>query len=176
MKTAENNTKNIAYIVMGVCGVGKTSVSKDLADRIGARYVEADDFHPKENIEAMQNGVPLSDEMRIPWLHGLAKAVEAARQDGDVIVACSALKRKYRDIIRDQVRATRIIFLTGDRDLIARRLAARGSHFMPPSLLASQLETLEKPAASENVLEIDVAGSRGEVAERIEHALRAEIK
>jgi len=170
---AEASQKNIAYIVMGVCGVGKTQVGKHLAAHLGAAHVEADDYHPVENILAMQQGIPLNDEMRIPWLIGLSQAVEAARQTGDVVVACSALKKSYRDLIRDYVGAVQIIFLTGDRDLIAQRLSERKDHFMPPHMLESQLETLEDPTADEGALCIDVEGSREVVLARVEEAIHA---
>lgn len=85
---------------MGVCGVGKTSIGKTLAERIGAGYVEADDFHPIENVQAMKRGKPLSDEMRKPWLEGIGAAVEVERKERNVVVACSALKRSYRDLLR----------------------------------------------------------------------------
>ena len=171
MTKSGSASTNVAYIVMGVCGVGKTSVSKDLARRLGARYVEADDFHSQTNLDALKSGVPLTDSMRVPWLVSLSKAAESARQHSDVVVACSALKRKYRDIIGAHVGNKRIIYLSGDRNLIAKRLASRKNHFMSAALLDSQLETLEEPTVGENALKIDIAGNRDDVLKQILTAL-----
>lgn len=164
---------NCALIVMGVCGVGKTSVSQGLADRLQATYVEADDYHPAGNVAAMAQGVPLSDEMRLPWLTAMSQAVEIARQVGPVVVACSALKRRYRDLIRGHVAHARFVHLHGTRDLIVDRLKARKDHFMSPSLLDSQLKTLEPPDLDETAITVDVAGSPNDVITRVETALRA---
>ncbi|WP_114285906.1 gluconokinase [Candidatus Halocynthiibacter alkanivorans] len=156
-----------ALLVMGVCGVGKTSVSRHIALRLGASYIEADDYHPAENVTAMRDGVPLSDEMRKPWLTGLSTAVETVRKHGPVVVACSALKRNYRDLIRAHVHNTSFICLVGDRDLIAKRLQARKDHYMSPALLDSQIATLELPASDENSIVIDVAGTPEQVNDRV---------
>ena len=156
-----------AILVMGVCGVGKTSVSRHIALQLGASYIEADDYHPAENVTAMRDGVPLSDEMRKPWLTGLSTAVETARQHSTVVVACSALKRDYRDLIRSYVNNTSFVCLVGDRNLISKRLQARKDHFMSPALLGSQLATLELPASDEDSIVIDVAGTPEQVNDRV---------
>ncbi len=163
----ESEHQATAYVVMGVCGVGKTKIGKGLAANLGASYIEADDFHPAENIDAMQRGIPLTDEMRRPWLVGLSHAVEDARQQGTVVVACSALKKSYRDLIRGLVGKVQFVFLTGEQALIAERLAARTDHFMPPQMLQSQLDTLEEPAPDEEAFHIDVKGSSEVVLARV---------
>ncbi len=145
-----------AVLVMGVCGSGKTSVGRALAERLSARYLDADDFHPLQNVEAMRAGQPLTDAMRAPWLSALADAVEAARHSGPVVFACSALKRSYRDLLRTRIGRLQIVHLTGTRDVIAERMAARPDHFMPVALLDSQLADLEEPGADECPLLIDV--------------------
>ncbi len=156
-------SEHIAIVVMGVCGVGKSSVAQTLADGLGAQYIEADDFHTAENRSAMARGIPLSDEMRYPWLARLARAAETARGQGSVVMACSALKRAYRDVLRTDIGRVQIIFLKGDRDLIARRLRDRKDHFVTASLLDSQLAILEPPDPDEHALVVDVAGSKDEV-------------
>jgi len=163
----------MAYVVMGVCGVGKTQIGCDLAVSLGADYVEADDYHPIENIKAMQSGIPLTDEMRKPWLTALSQAVEKQRQNGDVVVACSALKKSYRDLIREHVQRVQFVFLTGDRALIAERLAKRTDHFMPPHMLESQLQTLEEPTSEEKAFHVDVSGTREAVLAQVLDKIRA---
>ncbi|MBB5514235.1 gluconokinase [Rubricella aquisinus] len=155
--------QNVAIVVMGVCGVGKTSVARVLAGTLEARYIEADDFHSPENREAMAHGIPLSDEMRFPWLNRLAEAAEAARAHGHVVMACSALKRSYRDVLRAKMGQVQFLHLTGERGIIADRLGNRRDHFISPSLLDSQLQTLEAPTADEHAIVVDVSGSREEV-------------
>ncbi len=163
MTLVSNNGGGTAFILMGVCGVGKTLLSRRIASIIGAAYVEADDFHPAENVEAMKAGQALTDDMRAPWLDGLSRATESARQKGDVIVACSALRTDYRATIRGFVKSVQFIFLTGDRDVIAMRLSARMDHFMSADLLDSQLETLEQPSPEEDAITVSVNGSVPEV-------------
>jgi gluconokinase len=137
-----------AIVVMGVSGSGKTSIGEGLAARLGVPLLEGDQFHPKANIDKMSSGTPLTDEDRWPWLDAIARAIREA--DGGVIVACSALKRAYRDRLRAGAgRGVVFIFLDGSRETIASRLASRKGHFMPPSLLDSQFATLEPPGAGE---------------------------
>lgn len=161
--------QHIALIVMGVSGVGKTSVGRDLAQSLDAPYVEADEFHPPANILAMKNGNPLTDEMRMPWLKNLSNAVEEKRRHGNVVVACSALKRIYRDVIRQHIGDTGLIYLNGTKESVAARLAARQDHFMPLSLLDSQFRDLEEPSPDERAITIDVSGTRQEVIERVKN-------
>lgn len=149
-----------AIIVMGVSGVGKTTVAQALAERIGGRYIEADEYHPPENIAAMAEGTPLTDAMRQPCLEALAEAMCKARTsqpDTPVVVACSALKRSYRDILRAKNPEAIIVYLAADPEMIRARITARTDHFMPPSLLDSQLDTLEPPAPDETCVTVDAS-------------------
>ncbi len=130
---------------MGVSGCGKTSVGEALSAALGIPYVDGDDLHPPENVEKMRNGVPLTDEDRWPWLDRVAAVL---RDQAPVIVGCSALKRRYRDRIR-QAGAVKFLYLTGSEALISARMAARKGHYMPPSLLASQFAALEPPSPDE---------------------------
>jgi len=147
----------VIVIVAGVSGSGKTTVGARLADRLGWRFADADDFHPAANVAKMRAGVPLTDEDRWPWLQAIADEIDRTCGRGQrAVVACSALKRAYRDILvhgRDDVR---IVFLDGTEALIAGRLAARRDHFMPPGLLASQFKTLETPTADEHAITVSI--------------------
>src|SRR3954467_11256688 len=146
-----------ALIVMGVSGSGKSTVAEALGERLGWRFEDGDSFHPKSNVEKMRAGHPLTDEDRWPWLNAIADEIErvcAAR--GHVVVACSALKRAYRDVLlrgRDDVR---FVSLNGTQQLIAQRLALRKNHFMPPGLLDSQFRTLEPPGLDEKVIDVSI--------------------
>ena len=140
-----------SYVVMGVSGCGKSSIGAAIAAAIGARFVDGDDLHPPANIAKMSRGEPLTDADRAPWL---AKVAQELAQ-GDTVVACSALKRKYRDQIRAQADAV-FLFLRGERDTLLARMALRPDHFMPVSLLDSQLATLEPPSAEEVHLVQDI--------------------
>ncbi|WP_300037572.1 gluconokinase [uncultured Roseobacter sp.] len=150
------------YVVMGVSGCGKTSVGMGFAEAIGAFFVDGDDLHPPENVAKMARGEPLRDEDRAPWL----KAVAARMQEGPntVVIGCSALKRSYRDIIRNGAGGDVVfLHLEGSRDLIASRMSAREGHFMPLSLLDSQFATLEPPQADEQALTVDIDQSEAEI-------------
>lgn len=136
-----------AVVVMGVASCGKTSVGESLAAKLGARFVEGDKLHPKANVEKMSAGIPLTDDDRWPWL---ARVGESLRGHDGCIASCSALKRAYREhIIAKAGRSVAFVFLDGSRELLEQRIAARKGHFMPPSLLSSQLATLERPSADE---------------------------
>ncbi len=137
-----------AIVVMGVSGSGKTTVGEALAADLGVPLLEGDQFHPKANIDKMSSGTPLTDDDRWPWLDAIAKAIRDA-PDG-VIVTCSSLRRIYRDRLRAGTgRPMIFVFLSGSRETLAARLAARKGHFMPASLLDSQLATLEPPHPDE---------------------------
>lgn len=143
-------------IVFGVSGAGKTTVGKLLAREIGWRFVEADDFHPVTNIEKMRSGRPLTDEDRWPWLERLRQQIDQSLDAGqNAVLACSALKRAYRDRLRvsDEVK---LVFLRGDHALIEKQLRKRRRHFMNPDLLQSQFDDLEEPQQGENVLTIQL--------------------
>ncbi len=168
------NSAGKALIVMGVSGVGKTTVARALADRIGGRYMEADAFHPPENIAAMAAGKPLTDGMRQPWLEALSDAMQQAltsQPDTPVVVACSALKRSYRDVLRANNPDAVVVYLAADPDVIRARITARTDHFMPPSLLDSQLSTLEPPASDEACLTVDASRTPEEIAVSVCHNL-----
>jgi gluconokinase len=138
---------------MGVAGCGKSSVGAALAARLGLPYRDGDDLHPAANIARMSAGQPLTDADRWPWLI----AVGAALRDRPGIVGCSALRRAYRDRITAKAgHPVTFLHLSGDRDVIAARMAARTGHFMPPSLLDSQFATLEPPGPDENAVTVDI--------------------
>jgi gluconokinase len=149
-----------ALIVMGVSGSGKSTIADQLAERIGWRCEDGDKFHPASNIAKMSAGHPLTDEDRWPWLQAIADEIDRLCKAGErAVIACSALKRAYRDILvhgRDDVR---IVYLDGTQQLIADRLAKRKGHFMPAGLLESQFKTLEPPAREENPLTVSIDGS-----------------
>ena len=149
---------------MGVSGAGKTVIGSRLAAALGARFVEGDMYHPAANIQKMAAGVPLTDDDRQDWLHAIGWRIRRANDTGDeIVVSCSALKRSYRDIIRADAGRVRFIFLRGDRELIFARLGGRTGHFMPTSLLDSQLSTLEEPSPDEDVWVVDIRTSPDEI-------------
>lgn len=148
-------TRNI--VVMGVAGCGKSSLGQMLAEALGAGFIEGDSFHPPENIEKMRAGIPLDDDSRAGWLANLAKQLRRNRAQGQsAVLACSALKRRYRDVLRAGDPELRFVHLRGEPDLIAARMRERSGHFMPESLLASQFADLEPPAADERAIDIDI--------------------
>src|ERR1700744_6687354 len=131
---------------MGVSGSGKSTIAKKLAERLHWSYEDGDQFHPASNVAKMHAGHPLTDEDRWPWLRAIAAEIDRACKAGEhLVIACSALKRAYRDILVHGRRDVRIVFLDGSQQLIASRLAKRTGHFMPPDLLPSQFRTLERP-------------------------------
>lgn len=148
-------------VVMGVAGSGKTTVGGALAARLGVSYAEADTFHPKANIEKMSSGHPLTDADRRPWLRAIAGWIREHQETGGV-VSSSALKRRYRDVLRSGGPVW-FLHLTGPRDLLAERIKARTGHFMPASLLDSQLADLEPLDADERGMVADIADSPGEI-------------
>lgn len=145
-----------AIVVMGVSGTGKTVVGQRIARRLGVPFLEGDDFHPRRNVEKMSSGLPLDDADRLPWLDAIGAAIKGAATKS-LVVTCSALKRAYRERLATAAgRPLVFLFLDGSRETVARRIAARRGHFMPPGLLDSQLATLEKPAPDENAIRISV--------------------
>ena len=147
-------------VLMGVSGCGKTTIGAALARRLGWEFLEGDALHPPANVTKMAAGTPLDDADRWPWLHAIAARIDAWRADAiSGVVACSALKRVYRDILigpRDDVR---LVYLSGSQNMIAARLAERRGHFMPPGLLDSQFRTLEKPGDDENAIVAKIGGT-----------------
>lgn len=155
-------------VVMGVSGCGKSTIASMLAHRLNWIYEDGDWFHPQSNVKKMHAGEPLTDEDRWPWLHGIAAWIDATRRAGNRgTVACSALKRAYRDILVGERPDVRIVYLKGERDLIARRLAARHGHYMPPSLLDSQFATLEEPQPDEHPIVVSIVPHPREIVEEI---------
>lgn len=151
---SESSRAAPAILIMGVSGCGKSSVGESLARRLGARFVDADDYHPVANVEKMRAGLPLDDHDRQPWLERLnALLRHCAAREQPVVLACSALRARYREILSRRLPALIVIHLRGDFDLIAERLAARKHRYMPGSLLRSQFDTLE-PAPE--AIEIDI--------------------
>ena len=146
-------------VVMGVSGSGKTTVGAALADALGLPFVDGDALHPAANVAKMAAGIPLDDADRAPWLD----AVGAVLAAGPVVVACSALKRAYRDRLRAAAPGLELVFLDGSRELLASRMTARPGHFMPASLLDSQLATLERPDPDEHSVTVDIAAPVAEI-------------
>jgi gluconokinase len=143
-------------VIMGVAGSGKSTLAALLAQRLGWPLQEGDALHPRANVDKMAAGQPLDDADRQPWLRLIAAWIDARAAAGEPgIVTCSALRRAYRDVLRREV--VRFVHLTGERHLLAQRMHERSGHFMPPSLLDSQLATLEVPGADEAAITIDIA-------------------
>jgi len=153
---------------MGVSSTGKSSVGTALAKAINAKFIDGDDLHPRHNILKMSNKQPLNDDDRAPWLERIRDAAFSLEKKNETgIIVCSALKKKYRDLIRDGNEHVTFLHLAGDFDLVLARMQARKGHFMPVELLKNQFETLEMPDASEsNVIHIDIDGSFDEVVDR----------
>jgi gluconokinase len=162
----------MAVVVMGVSGSGKSTIGTLLAMRLHWEYEDADWFHPAANIEKMHNGIPLTDADRLPWLKSIAAWIDQSRQEGrHSVVACSALKRRYRDILIGDRADVDLVYLKGDEALIARRIATRHEHFMPTSLLHSQFAALEEPTADEHPIIVSIEPPPREVVAKILAAL-----
>ena len=169
MAGQQQQRHRLAVVVMGVSGTGKSSVAAGLAGVLGVPWVDGDDLHAPEAVARMRGGQSLTDEDRWPWLARIGACLvnDEAAPDG-VVVACSALKRVYRDRLRAAAPGLRFVFLDGPRALIRRRLEERSGHYMPPALLDSQLQTLEKPGASEpDVLHADIDEPVALIAARV---------
>ena len=146
-----------ALIVMGVSGSGKSTIADGLAERLRWTFEDGDRFHPASNVAKMSAGHPLTDEDRWPWLQAIADEIDRVCRAGEhAVIACSALKRTYRDILVHGRNDVRVVFLNGTQELIASRLARRKGHFMPPGLLASQFKTLERPGANERPIIVSI--------------------
>lgn len=157
-------------VVMGVSGSGKTTVGTALAKAMGVDYAEADEFHPAANIAKMTSGIPLTDEDRWPWVHAIADWIRSHERTGGVVTS-SALKRSYRDVLRGGGNA-RFLHLNGDRELIGERMKTRTGHFMPVSLLDSQLADLEPLDADEDGITVDIAHPPEEIVKTALDALQ----
>jgi carbohydrate kinase (thermoresistant glucokinase family) len=153
---------------MGVSGAGKSTIAAMLAARLGWTYEDADWFHPPSNIEKMHSGKALTDEDRWAWLQGIAAWVDATRTAGGRgVIACSALKRAFRDVLVGDRSDVRIVYLKGDRDLIARRVSLRHGHFMRTSLLDSQFATLQEPGDEEHPIVVSTDARPSDIVELI---------
>jgi gluconokinase len=161
----------MVVVLMGVSGTGKTEVGTRLAKALGGEFVEGDDYHPPANIEKMRSGVPLDDADRQPWLETLSREIGKWLDAGKtVVLACSALKQRYRDILKAGRPGVRFVHLEGDPDLIRSRLAKRRGHYMPASLLDSQFAALEEPR---DAITVRVDGTPDEIVAEIGKKLGA---
>jgi len=159
-------------IVMGVSGSGKSTIGAMLAAQLSWQFEDADWFHPAANVEKMHKGIPLTDDDRWPWLGAIADWIDQLRRSGGhSVLACSALKRRYRDVLIGDRRDVRLVYLDGEEALIARRIATRHEHFMPQSLLHSQFEALEKPGSDENPVTVSIAPAPRQIVARIVSSL-----
>ena len=159
-------------IVMGVAGCGKTVIGRLLANEIGCEFLDADDYHPPENVALMRQGIPLDDEKRGPWLDRLAGLIDAASGGHrSLVLACSALKRSYRSRLGLGKPHVRLVHLHGTESLLRERLEQRTGHFMPASLVASQCALLERPTDDERPIRIDIASSPETIVRQITAAL-----
>lgn len=153
-------------VIMGVSGSGKSTVAGVLAGRLGWDLAEGDDLHPEVNVAKMHSGQPLTDEDRWPWLELIAAWIRTRTEAGEPgIITCSALKTKYRDVLRGE--NVVFVFLQGSKEKISDRLASRHGHFMPPSLLESQFDALEEPSGDENYISLSVSASPAEEAQEV---------
>ncbi|NMC52132.1 MAG: gluconokinase [Chloroflexi bacterium] len=153
------------FIIMGVSGCGKTSVGKALAERLGWDFFDADDYHPAENVAKMSSGVPLTDEDRAPWLSELQKLIASSLAQGRPgVLACSALKERYRRALLAGNPGVQVVYLKGSYELIWSRMSARTDHYMKPHMLRSQFEALEEP---DDALPVDISLPVEEIVERI---------
>jgi len=162
-------------VVMGVSGSGKSTIGSQLALQLRWDFEDGDWFHPARNIDKMHAGIPLTDEDRAPWLIAIADFIDQARYAGNhTVIACSALKRRYRTVIVGNRPDVRLIYLKGDIELIGRRIAARHEHFMPTSLLRSQFDALEEPGPDEHPVVVSIEPRPREIVGHILQALQAQ--
>jgi carbohydrate kinase (thermoresistant glucokinase family) len=153
------------FLIMGVCGTGKTTIGKQLAEALGCAFEDADTYHPTANVAKMKQGIPLNDADRADWLEKLNGMLRERERNGNALVlACSALKQKYREVLSQGLDSLEVIFLNGSRKLLAERIQQRSNHYMPASLLDSQLADLEVP---QNGLTIDVSLTPEEIIRKI---------
>jgi len=166
------HSDGLIVVVMGVSGCGKSTITQLLAERLNAHGKDGDELHPPQNIERMSNGVPLTDEDRKPWLEAVRDyASTHAQAEGICVIACSALKQRYRDLL-DTAGNVMYLFLEGSRELIASRMHLRTGHFMPETLLASQFAALEAPGNDANAITISIEPDPATIADNAAAALR----
>lgn len=158
----------MVIVLMGVTGSGKTTIGRRLAAELGWKYFDADEFHPRANVEKMRTGIPLDDVDRIPWLETLRDLIRNCLEQGEnAVLACSALKQSYREYLLIDERV-KLIYLKGEYELIEKRLSERQGHFMNPKLLKSQFAALEEP---EPDVQVDISLSPGEITQAIRNRL-----
>ncbi|MGP4805954.1 gluconokinase [Agrobacterium cavarae] len=163
-----------AIIVMGVSGCGKSTVGAELAEELGMPFQEGDRLHPKANVEKMSAGTPLTDEDRWPWLDLVGAELRQGYEAGGVVISCSALKKSYRDRLRTACGGPlAFVFLEGSVELLTRRMGARKGHFMPLSLLKTQLDTLEVPTGEPGVVTVNIDATPDEIVETALKGLKA---
>lgn len=156
-----------AVVVMGVSGSGKSTVGAALARRLNRQHIDADDLHPQHNIDKMRAGTPLTDADRMPWLERIRDELDRRSTAGEpVVLACSALKKAYRDVLRTSVGVVGFVHLRAEREELIERLAGRNGHFFPAALIDSQLATLEEPDADEHALVVGATEPPGHIAEQ----------
>jgi len=161
-------------VIMGVSGSGKTTIGRALARRLGWLFQEGDALHPPENVAKMKAGHPLDDEDRAPWLAAIAARIDEWRARGDAgVITCSALKRRYREIVIGDRHDVRLVYLEGSRELIGESVATRQGHFMPAGLLDSQFAALEPPGPEEHAITVPVDAPIDSIVGRIAAALTA---
>lgn len=161
-------------IVMGVSGCGKTTLAKALAEIYGYTCLDADDFHSEENKAHMASGQPLSDAMRLPWVHSIREYLQIQASKGiSCTLAFSGLRRNHREILRQTPMCIRYIFLKGTKEIIAARMQARNNHFMPTSLLDSQFSSLEDPSGEADVMTVDITPPIDEILANIQEKLQS---
>jgi gluconokinase len=164
--------KPMHVVVMGVSATGKTTVAEQLAEELDCEFVEGDSLHPRQNIEKMEHGIPLTDEDRWPWLQAIAELVAVRDHEGtSTVVTCSALKRSYRNVLRDAA-PTFFVHLHAPFEVLEQRMQLRTKHFMPKSLLRSQFDTLEDLGDDEEGVVVDVSPPVDEVVEEAVNAVR----
>lgn len=155
------------FVIMGVSGSGKTEVGRSLAQHLGWDFYDADDFHPPENVSKMANGIPLDDSDRAPWLASLHDLISSSlKENRPGVLACSALKERYRQQLLKDNHDVQLVYLKGSYDLIWSRMSQRENHYMKPAMLQSQFEALEEPA---NALVVEISDPVEEIIQRILH-------
>lgn len=156
----------LRVVVMGVSGCGKSTVGRALAEALELPFIEGDSLHPPRNVSLMAAGTPLTDADRHGWLQAVAAQLAAAQEQG-VVVSCSALKYSYRELLRASAPDLRLVHLVGEPAVLAQRMQARAGHYMPASLLQSQLDTLEPPTAGEGAITVDIDAPAQDIIDRV---------
>ena len=164
------NKKKFVLVIMGVSGCGKSTIGRALANKLGWSFIDGDSYHPQENVDKMTSGIPLIDEDRTPWLENLNKLInDQLRNDKSLLLACSALKDQYRQILKGGNPDVSFVYLKGNFELINARLQSRPGHYMKPKMLQSQFDDLEEP---QDALVIDVVKSVPQIVDEISKKLK----